>query len=392
MVRSAATASLMLACWHAPAADASDGNILLQNDLRLRWEYAETDALAEESEALTLRMRPSVEIDPAPWLSLLAEADAIVSLLPDSRNGFTGGGDRPAIPDSEALELNRLQAQLRPVRDWTVTLGRQRVLFDDARFIGSADFRQNQQTLDALASSLILSEKLVLQAGYIWQVNRFTGPRRADGRIDSDSFYLRASLPSPAGRVGVFHYDLDIDPRAGPAHDSRTSGVRLDGRAFGDDVGLFWSATLARQASGGTEIGYVQAGLDLDWRELSLGARLERLGSNDGVAFQTPLASLHAFQGAADIFATTPADGIEDIELAATWRVGSAGALRAIRLGVELHDFAAAGSDRAYGREFSAHASARWSDNIFSIEWASYRAEGFASDTDKVWVSLSRRF
>ncbi len=46
----------------------------------------------------------------------------------------------------------------------------------------------------------------------------------------------------------------------------------------------------------------------------TLGVGYELLGSDDGVAaFQTPLATLHKFNGFADQFLVTPAGGLQDI-------------------------------------------------------------------------------
>ena len=40
----------------------------------------------------------------------------------------------------------------------------------------------------------------------------------------------------------------------------------------------------------------------------------ERLEGNGTVALQTPLATLHAFNGWADKFLSTPANGLRDVE------------------------------------------------------------------------------
>src|SRR3546814_11261136 len=63
------------------------------------------------------------------------------------------------------------------------------------------------------------------------------------------------------------------------------------------------------------------AELGYTWQGIVLKGGYEVLGGDDGTgnrAFQTPLATKHAFQGWADVFLTTPADGIEDAYVGAT--------------------------------------------------------------------------
>src|SRR3546814_8896470 len=57
----------------------------------------------------------------------------------------------------------------------------------------------------------------------------------------------------------------------------------------------------------------------LDWQTFSLNGNYEVLGSDAGVfAFQTPLATLHKFQGWADLFLTTPSAGVRDLNFTLT--------------------------------------------------------------------------
>src|SRR3546814_12894255 len=57
----------------------------------------------------------------------------------------------------------------------------------------------------------------------------------------------------------------------------------------------------------------------LDWQTFSLNGNYEVLGSDAGVfAFQKPLATLHKFQGWADLFLTTPSAGGRDLNFTLT--------------------------------------------------------------------------
>lgn len=396
MGRKAASLTLAAACScvlpvGSPQANADSPDLVVQHDVRLRWEHVQTDGFEDEAEALTLRLRSSLETSPTTSFTVLAEIEAIAALLPDDRNGVFAPS-RPAIADAETLELNRLQAEFAPSDAISITFGRQQIALSDERFIGSVNFRQNQQTYDAISARYTASNGVAVEAGYIWQVNRILGNRRPDGTFDSDSTFLLASAPTPLGQVSAFRYDLDLDPGTGSGQRSDTLGVALDGRTFTGDLGVFWTAGIARQDGSGSEPSYGRAGVTLEWPDVTVGFRYEHLGSDNGAAFQTPLATLHKFQGATDTFIVTPPDGIEDFQFIGTWRIGSAGPLRGARLGAQLNDFTSAQGHQSYGHEVGVNASAAWKGVRWTLAWSGYREDGFGADTDKVWLTVSHRF
>src|SRR5690606_11968653 len=80
-----------------------------------------------------------------------------------------------------------------------------------------------------------------------------------------------------------------------------------------------------------------------------LRAGYEVLGgdSRPNRAFQTPLATLHAFNGWADKFLTTPAGGIEDLY------VGGSASVGPVALQLVWHDYQAEAIDMDYGSEWN---------------------------------------
>ncbi len=377
----------------APTISASDElDVLFRTDARLRYETANIDGLAQQGEALTLRIRPSVEINPLPMISVLAEAEAIISVLPDRLNGFVSIPPRPAIADEEVLELNRLQVEFAPTDNLSLTAGRQRISLDDERFIGTVDFRQNQQTYDAVTTAFQAPAGITLRAGYIWRVGRILGPEQPNGVFDSDSFYINAAAALPIGQGTLYHYDLDLDDRVTTQIRSKTTGLSLRDRAFSGDLGLFWEVGYARQTSMGASPEFLRAAISANISDFTLAAKFEELGSDDGIAFQTPLATLHKFQGPTDIFLTTPPDGIRDFEGRASWRIGSIGPARASRISVQYNRYEAANGGGNYGDEWSAQIATTLVSTRFSIEVAHYNAEGFAADTTRFWLTASRQF
>ncbi|MCY1547804.1 hypothetical protein D9M68_838820 [compost metagenome] len=117
-------------------------------------------------------------------------------------------------------------------------------------------------------------------------------------------------------------------------------------------------------------------------------AGYEVLGGAEGPgnrAFQTPLATKHAFQGWADLFLMTPADGIEDAYFGAILPLFG-GSLQAW-----YHDFRAEQGSSRYGKEIDlsyAHPVPDVKGLVGLVKYASYDADDFAVDTDKLWLQL----
>jgi hypothetical protein len=100
--------------------------------------------------------------------------------------------------------------------------------------------------------------------------------------------------------------------------------------------------------------------------------------------FQTPLATLHSFQGWADRFLTTPAQGVDDFYLIGTWQHPKFEARLA------WHDYRAEAVHRHYGEEWNALVSVRPSPRLeLLIKYADYRADTFSTDTQKLWLQAS---
>ena len=108
------------------------------------------------------------------------------------------------------------------------------------------------------------------------------------------------------------------------------------------------------------------------------------LGSDDGVAaFRTPLATLHKFQGWADLFLVTPAAGIEDTN------AGLAGTLGGVRWAATYHQFRSDEGAIDYGDELNFIANYKITDGVKTqFKFANYRADDFGTDTTRAWLSL----
>jgi hypothetical protein len=93
------------------------------------------------------------------------------------------------------------------------------------------------------------------------------------------------------------------------------------------------------------------------------------------------------FQGWADKFLTTPREGVEDLYLGASANFG------ALALILVWHDFSAEAASADYGTEWNASAGYKFGKNYEVLaKFADYQADGFATDTTKVWLQLSATF
>ena len=114
-------------------------------------------------------------------------------------------------------------------------------------------------------------------------------------------------------------------------------------------------------------------------------------GCDDGrplTSVQTPLATLHKFQGWADKFLTTPPNGLRDLYANGGYGWKSVAGFDAINAAVIYHRFDSDRLNIAYGSEWDAIVSAKRGRWTATAKFADYRAKAFASDTRKIWLML----
>ena len=111
-----------------------------------------------------------------------------------------------------------------------------------------------------------------------------------------------------------------------------------------------------------------------------------RVGVADG-QFNTPLATLHKFNGWADKFLVTPADGLEDLYIGLGGKRGAVSVIGAV------HDFDSNSRSIDYGTEVDAQATytAPW-NQVFALTLAYYDAEELFEDTFKLWAWTTYQF
>lgn len=366
----------------------------LAADFRYRAESVELAGAAEDALASTLRSRLTLNGKPATEWSWVVEIDD-VRVIGSERYNSTGNGRLryPVVADPQGTDLNRAALAWQR-NDVSLRAGRQRIVHGSERFVGGVAWRQNEQTYDGLRGQWQLSDTASLDISYVGSVRRIFGPD--DGAQpaswDGDSLFLRAAWRLTDDiELRPFAYRLDVDADAGfgPAvtvdNSTDTVGIEADW-----SIGpLTLRGAYARQWEHGDSTLDYAAHYSLAQGIYSVGTvqveiAREVLGSDSNTGFQTPLATLHKFQGWADVFLNTPGDGIEDTSLAfqgsvedLTWRVVG-------------HRFAAERGNAGYGHEFDLDVSWQMNERLsFQFRFAVFDADSAAArqyrDVRKAW-------
>jgi hypothetical protein len=374
-------------------------------DARYRFENVDQNNDLRDANAQTLRTRAGFQSGQWYGLSGLLEVDNVSRIGDDAYNSTRNGQKEYAVvADPDGTEVN--QALLRyDHKLGSAVLGRQRINLDNQRFIGSVAWRQNEQTFDGALTQLKPLDGLTLSYAYLDQVNTVFGPDNGrydnvtnPANIDGHSHLINAQYVfMPQLTATVYSYLLDLDniavaPTAAEGTlSSQTSGLRLNGVV----AGVSYALEYARQKDYGDnplelDSEYYLAELGYTLKGVQLKAGYEVLGGDNGSgnrAFQTPLATKHAFQGWADQFLTTPADGIEDAY------VGVTAPLLGGTLQAWYHDFSTEQGSDEYGNEIDlsyAHPIPGVKGLVGLVKYATYDSDDKARtvDTDKVWLQL----
>lgn len=383
----ASIAPLLLAGEPATVADALAAGKFSLN-ARLRLESVEQTGL-RDADAFTLRTRAGYSTAPLRGWKATVEVENIVAANSDAYNqaGINpGGAGRAVVADPEITELNRAFVSWAPGKI-SATAGRQSLVLDNARFIGDVGWRQNQQTFDAVVLQDRHWKDTVLTYAYLDRINRVFGRDHPQGRWRSDSHVLHASRAGlPLGTLTAYACLLDF--ANSPVNSTATFGASFAGSTpLSGSVSLAYRAELATQRDHGNSpllyrAVYHMIELGLVGKRGGVAAFHERLGADNGTGFKTPLATLHAFNGWADLFLSTPNAGLRDTCIKA-----NASLPAGLSLAVEQHWFESdAGAD--LGREFNVRLSRKFGTRVTVLaKSADFRAESPQfPDVRKFWL------
>lgn len=363
-------------------------------DSRLRYEHVGQGPL--DGDALSLRVRGGAQATLGRW-SVLAEAELTGAPVADY-NAFPfplpGESQRrpqyATVADPENGELNRLQLQYKAPAA-TVTVGRQRINLDDQRWVGSVGWRQNEQTFDALRVEAKLGA-LANDLTYAVSQRTIFGSDAGSRTAYNGDFILAGTAASIGPVKGkLFAYLLDYDEPYFLANSSQTYGGIVGTSLPVGGTSLSLRASYARQSN------YARNPLNYaaDYWSFEGGVTIagfsvvtgwEQLGSDGSAAVQTPMATLHKFNGWADLFLTTPAAGLQDTYLGIGRKFEGVRLLSGMNVNLIFHQFDSAVGNLEYGTEWDASLGFKLGRIGLLLKYADYEARAFGVDTRKLWL------
>lgn len=362
--------------------------------LRTRIETVDDDAFTRDATAATARLRLGWIQPLGHGWTLTAEGEAVRQLDDGFNSGANGALVYPVVQDAHATELNQASLQWRGARIGAIA-GRQRIVLDNQRFVGNVGWRQNEQTYDALSLEGRVTAALTFRWHWLDRVHRVAGDGARDALArerDLDAYLLNAAWT--VGEHRLVGYGYLVEDRDAPGASTQTFGARWTGSHGGEARRWQWTLEAARQADWadnprGFSHGYFLAEPALVAAGIIWKAGWERLDGDGTHAFQTPLATLHAFNGWADKFIVTPQDGLDDRYVGLGGKAGRGDWAGRVDWALGWHDYDAAHGRARYGREWNVSLGLGLGHGWSALaKLADYSSEGFARDTRKLWLQV----
>lgn len=372
--------------------------------VRPRYEFVNDDAMAkaDPAKAFTVRTVIGYKTAPIAGITAYAEAEDISALGDDYHVPVVQPEPAYAtVVDPEGTAVN--QAWL---AGYGFKVGKQKLVFNNARFIGDVAWRQDDQTFTALSyEKAKLLSWLDVQTAYATKVAMING-QTGDIRMPVVNVKARAPLGANvtlfwAGLAGKEATKLAPATAGLIANTGADKGreyrvARIDGKKSGVIYDFSYGKQLAYDE--GTEANvpdayYSDIQLGYDFGPVVVKLQQETLEKG----FQTPLATLHAFNGWADRFLVTPAAGLQDTNIKVSGKVAGLG------LALALHHFEADEGGKTYGREIDFSVSKTFTPNWSGmVKVANYDGSGeitapaaqtaYSKDLTKAWVQIDYKF
>ncbi len=337
------------------------------------------------------------------------------------------------IPDNNFAEVNQAFIGWRSYGgvgkngDTTIKVGRQTIIYNNHRWVGNIVWRQNHQSYDAIRIDNTSIKNLSISYAYVDKVYRTFGKDSPFNEWDMDSAHLiNVAYKTPFGKLTGYGYLLDFNdnPRTPfpegvgavgtpgiASFDSDTWGLRFVGKrkinpGFAFLYELEWAKQTPTNDAGPTlddnnyyniEFG---GAFKVGGKPVIVKVGQEVLEGNGVNALQTPLATIHAFNGWADKFVgapggtATPAGGLKDtnVTIVAKGLVGKS------KLVFQYHDYEAdtvVGGVKNYGDEWSFLFAKPFKKNWLGVvKYTNFNdgGDGFSFDTEKFWLIAQYRF
>ncbi len=365
-------------------------------DVRFRVETADQSTFAEDASSVTVRTRAGANLKWSENFSFLVEGEGTFQIDDDYNDTIPTNGIEPfpVIADPESFQLNRVQVGYKD-KTFATTIGRQRIILDDARFVGNVGWRQNEQTFDAARASVKVGPATIDQTYAITQHTIF-GSDSPNNNFDGDFLFTNVKIPLDKVTITGFRYEYDYDLRT--AFSSTTYGGTVAAKLPAGPVNIGLRGSYATQSDGGSNpinysADYYVAEASVSVAGFTLRAQREVLGSDGGVqAFQTPLATAHKFNGYADLFLVTPATGLQDNNVRLSKKFKFDGLPSGVNFQITYHDFQSDFGGIDYGTEFDAVISLKIGEVALLAKYGDYESDGFGPDTTRFTMQAGISF
>lgn len=316
-----------------------------------------------------------------PGLAARIEVTDVSALISRYNAGSLSGPTHPQRPTVADPTLTRVTESYLSLKrgGTTLLLGRKKLSLDDERFVGPVGWRQMPQSFGLLGVEGHPSAETDYFFAYLFQRKGIKDELNANYRTGSLLFHFDRKL-APL-KVTAFAYLLEN------THDTYGLATRYQRKSSQALAEAAWQLPPTLQTGGGSpqkRAFFYRLSWDKEWGKLRAGLSLSFLGRARGGAvtgFSTPLATLHKFEGFADVLLSKSANGdplgVQDREL----RLGFG------RGNVILHDFSSDALHKDYGRELDLSYQTTFRPVALLFKGAFYQAgRDFGKSTTKLWV------
>jgi hypothetical protein len=373
----------------------------LKMDLRYRYENVNQDLGNQRTaNANTARLRLGYLTPTFYDLQAFAEYEGNYAMQEDYNSLRNGRTQYSVVPDPDKNELNQFWLSYKGIPDTLVKVGRQRIKLDDDRFIGNVGWRQMEMTYDSILFDYKpqFAPGLTAKLGYIDSARTIISTKE---KMNTPILNLNYKVGEWGTLIG-YGYWLDYYEQENYAKSSQTYGLGFEGESpkIYDTVSAIYDVEWSTQSDYGDNPNSYQVdrikllGGATAFDATVSGAMEQLNGQGQGVgkttkAFQTPLGTNHAFQGWADLFLTTPADGIRDVYATADYKMMDKSL---IFTGV-YHDFFDDTGVTHYGNEWDFSVLKKFGKHYSLLaKYAYYNADSFGTDTQKIWLEADVSF
>jgi len=378
------------------------------SSLKSRYEFVDQDGKSKNANALTVQTLLGWETKPIDGISFALQFIGVSPLIDDyndKKNGVSNLSkvNYPVVVDPEGYNINQAFISYTHQNKHNAKVGRQAIFLDNWRFVGDVRFRQNIQVMDGITTKIYPYDGIELFLSHVENVRQVT-TKNQNTRIELANLKYKISK---SGSLVGYGYFVDWDDESQKIKSDKTFGARLNGlRPASEEWDLLYTLEYADQSSykdGSSLIDnyYYRVGFGVGQESWSLRFDQEKLSGNaNGKAFQTNLGTNHLFQGWADVFLTTPNQGIIDNMIIAKAKILGATIKSEFHLIDSDRNFTTDSGSQAdnYGHEFDIGIYYPIKkDTKVSLEYANFSEGDTYStarkrDIEKIWLTLIYKF